>query len=71
MSLECRSEPVVRRGVEIAATLPGAIGGVAERLRGLVSQLSSAECLEARLAIVKSVLRHFSGAVELLFQSVA
>jgi hypothetical protein len=68
--LECSTQTVVGRGIEISSALFGAVNRVSKRLRRFVRELSRAECFEPRFAVVECILRRFAGAVELLFQSV-
>jgi len=68
--LEGGAQAIESRGIEISSAFLGAINGVAERLRGLVGELSIAEGFESCLAVVEGILRGLSGAVELLFQSI-
>ncbi len=67
VSLERRFEAIIGGSIEISAALFRPVDSVAERLRGLVCQLSGAEGLESGLSVVERVLRHFPGAVEFLF----
>src|SRR4051812_43279969 len=70
VGLEGRLEPVVGRGIDVAAALARAIDGVAQRLGRLVGELAGAERFESGLAVVERILRGLAGAVELLLQSV-
>jgi hypothetical protein len=70
VGLECCLESIVGGCIEFAAALFRPVQSVSERLSRLVRQLAGAKGFESGLPVVERVLRHFAGAVELLFQSI-
>jgi len=70
MCFESGAETIVCRRVYLAAGLARAVDRVAKRLCCLVGELSGTKCFEAGLPVVERVLRHFSGAIQFLFQSI-